>query len=387
MIDAGRSMAGIWVGLALLVGAVAARAGQPTARELMAQGNEKFSAKEFGPAQELYRQAATVNPGLAGAVFNEGCALLEQEKYGEAAERFREADRVSTTAEVSKRARFNLGQALLREAKASMEKPEQAMQSLAASADAFASCLEIDPKDNDAARATEIVRRMIKGIQDQQKQQQQQQDKDGEKNKDQQSPSDGKQNKDQNKDKGKDQQGKQDQGQQKDGQQGDESQKLSDLAKKQAEEAKKNEQAGKEQQSQQREEQQKKLSEQTKQAKEERQKEKQKGDANGEKADRSDKVDEKLSQAQQEQKAAQESLEKKDAKKAAEHQQKAAELLNEAAQQAAQEQRDQKQAKDEKPKYDEGAAQLLEREKEQRERRERILRALRGKPQPVEKDW
>jgi hypothetical protein len=106
----------------------------------------------------------------------------------------------------------------------------------------------------------------------------------------------------------------------------------------------------------------------------------------------------KLDQARKEQQAASRALDQGDAKSAEQHQREAAKLLEQAAQeeqresQEAQQESQQAQGKDAKPKddsppRDQTAAQWLDRERRQREARQQVLRALRGRPQTVEKDW
>lgn len=356
------------------------------------------------PAGESAAGAAMVAP-RADDLYNKGREAFLGGKFDEAAELFRKADLESSTAELSARARYNLGQSLLKQATAAQGQktdPEKLKQQLGAAAAAFKSTLDSNNDDTEAARNVEIVRKMIRDVEEQQKQQEQQKNQ---QKQDQNKQGQDQQSKDQNQDE-QGQDGKQDQSQQSGGknQQSQQHQqnadKLKDLSKQQSQAADKSKDASQQQDEQQRSEKsrqadaaQDNVNEQTKQQAEQQQASKQ--------------AQEQMEKAQQEQQAASEALDKGDTKKAEDHQRRAAEHLDEAAkaeQQAADEARqaeqkekdtkDQKgkdgkegKPKDDKPKYDQTASQLLDKERRERDARQQILRALRGKPQPVEKDW
>jgi Ca-activated chloride channel family protein len=341
--------------------------------------------------------SATPNPPTAVSLYNEGRDLFANNQFAEAADRFRSADLATSNPDLASRTRFNLGLALLRQAKAletqaqqppqqpaqAEEPPNKAAQSLSllkSAADTFRSCLDINPNDVEAARNVEIARRLMKDIQEKQEkfkpdgQKQQQGDKS-----------------DPSKSDSKDQQNNEHQ------QNADQ---LKDLAKKQSEAADKSKEA----QQSQSQEQHDHAQQQSKFQQDEvnKQTEKQQSEQN------SSAAKDKLDQARKEQQAASEALEKNDPKSAEEHQRKAAEMLDQASkdeQKAAEEQaakqkneqskaqpeKDQKaqdqKAQDQKTKFNETANQLLDKERRQRDQRQQVLRALRGKPQPVDKDW
>lgn len=349
--------------------------------DLVAQGNEQFKAKNYDKAAELYKQAQAGTHAPAAAFYNEGCVLLEQGKPGDAADRFRAADAGATSdAELGARSRFNLGQALYREADAAKEKQaDQALDLLRQSASAFRSVLEVNPSDTEAARNVEIARRLMKQIDDKKKEEQKKQDQ---KN-------------------GQNQQGqsKEDREAQQAQQQADQ---LKDLAQRQrqaANDSKQAQQQGADQQkTDQLQKQQQSIKDDTAKAQEQ-----QKQSGGSQQSDQ-------LQQAQGEQQEAMDDLQKQDPGDAQGHQEQAAKLLEQAAQQA-QQKADQakqraQQAKadqqkgekgngqkmgDAEPKedqnYDKLAESLLKRERDLRKQRQPVIRAERGVKAPVEKDW
>lgn len=343
-------------------------------------------------------------------LYNAGRELYQAGDFAQAADRFRAADLAAGTPELSARTRFNLGMALLRQATAkpapnqAAESPEsvaidpkQVLSQLEASVRAFRSSLEVNPGDDQAVRNVEIARRLMQQIREEQaKQQQQQQGKDGQKSdsKDQNGDPSKQQDQDQQGESAKDQEAKQRQ---------EQADKLKDLAKQQSQAADKSKDAAEQSDPQKAQDasdasrqQQQDVNEQTK-AQQEQMKKDSPEDAGSSK--------EALEKARKEQEAASKALEQNDPKSAQKHQEEAAKALEQAAQseekaaqeareQAAQERQNQQaqkeakeQAKQDKPKYDQSAAQALDKERKQREARQQVLRALRGRPVPVEKDW
>jgi len=359
------------------------------------------------------------------ASYNTGRELFRTGKFAEAAEQFRKADLGTTDFELSNRARFNLGQALLKQAAADEKAdPAKNIQTLADAARAFRGALDVKPGDEEAARNVEIARRLMKDIERKQDQKSGQDGKQDSKD-DQSDPSkkqDGSQGdskKDQQsgkkddaqKQKGDDQKGKQEQAKKEQAKKEQEAKEhqnnaddLKDLADRQSKAADKSQQAKDEQDAARKNEATKQSQAQQKDVNKDTQQQSQKMDQSKDPASAAAK--DKLDQAKQEQKAADEALSKGDPSKAKEHQDKASQLLNQAAQseqsaaeeakkqaeQMASEQEEkerqaEQKAKEQEAKKDQKAQQLLDKERKQREARQQVLRALKGKPQPVERDW
>jgi len=124
-------------------------------------------------------------------LYNEGCEALKAGDLTTAIERFRNA--ADADSPIAASARFNLGHALLRLAQQppapaasddpsapagpAQVSPRETLTLLGRSAAAFRSVLEVDPTDVEAARNTEIVRRLIRQIEQQMQQASEQQRK------------------------------------------------------------------------------------------------------------------------------------------------------------------------------------------------------------------
>lgn len=326
----------------------------------------------------------------AAETYNEGRRLFLEGKHAEAAEKFKAADLATRDPSLASKARFNLGQALYRQAvpspgaaaatPAGRNAPEpaadQRLSLLEAASRAFRSAVELDPADEEAARNVERCRRRMQEIREQEQQRQQQQGsgaKDG-------PPQDSKES--------QGSQGSEDRANQHD-QQGKE---LSDLAKRQREAA---EQSAKAKASERQTERDRRTGEaSTSQQKVNDDTKRQQASS----ARPSSSAEESLRQAREAQDHASEALKQGDLDRAKQQQEQAAEHLESAAaaeREAAERERNaasgrQGKQGDSKPKqasYDQTASDLLDRERRLREARRQAFRAMRGKPQPVERDW
>lgn len=350
------------------------------AGQARAQGTTPAPVPPGTPAPLNSPAGSADDPAL---LYNTGRDHFLSGKFDEAAQAFRRADQGAANPELSARARFNLGQVLLKQATADATgEASQTIARLDAAARAFKSVLAVHPDDPDAARNVEIARRLMQSAQEQQKQQQAQQN------------TDAKAAQDRQKDTGKAQRSTDDTS--KDQQSTERQQnadKLKDLAQRQSQAADASQKAQQEQDAAQRQ-----AHQQQSQAQQERVNQ----DTRQERARQASSKDppsaearDKLDRALREQQAASDALQQGDAKSAEQHQREAARLLEQASQDeqkaAEQEPRDaeprEAKPKDDSPPRDQTAAQLLDKERRQREARQQVLRALRGRPQPVEKDW
>ncbi|MCL4221715.1 MAG: hypothetical protein KJZ65_10155 [Phycisphaerales bacterium] len=158
---------------------------------------EQAARRLYGEGR--YPEAAAVYAELPASPehsYNRGCALLAAGDFEQAAAAFRQA--ADAPGALAARARFNLGHALLKQAQSPAAAPQanpmagnaapaaaapdsrKTLEQLRRSAAAFRSVLEVDPTDAEAARNTELVRRMIRDLEEQMKQAQQQQQQAGE---------------------------------------------------------------------------------------------------------------------------------------------------------------------------------------------------------------
>ncbi len=327
-----------------------------------------------------------LTPPSAADTYNEGRRLFLEGKHAEAAERFRAADLATRETSLASKARYNLGQALYRQAfppPADETQPqppalnaEQRLSLLEAATRAFRSALEIDPADQEAARNVERCRRRMQEIREEEERRKQQQ-QGAQQSKSE--PSDGEQGQPQ------DSQGKA-------GEREAKSKELSDLAKRQREAA---EQTAKADASSGQ-------SERTERTDAAKQAQKQVADDTKRQQESSKQPTEatkdQLEKARQEQQRASEALDRGDLDEAQRRQEQAAEHLESAAEserQAAERERaanaepnaKPKESESKQPAYDQTASQQLDRERRLREARRQAFRAMRGKPQPVERDW
>lgn len=405
---------------AIVLGAPVVRAEDIASRVQRANGLMKEGKPD--EALKLYKEAAEDPSGKAGAspelAFNQGCAQLALQNASEAERLFHEALRTSPSPELRSRSSFNLGVLQGDRAEAvAKEKPEAAIESLRAGEKFFRGALEHNPTDRDAARSVELTQRRIAELQEEierrKQQQQQQEQKSGQKPNEQKS-----------KEKTKAGSPQQGQGDEKQGDpsespqqpQKSPAQKLDELAKQQEQAAKESAEQSKEQpkqsetersqKGQQQSEKQQDLREQTQEASEQLRKmaEQQQDQQSREKLNQSA---DQLQQAQKDQRQAEQQLKEGKPEEASKSQQEASKKLRQAQQtaQSAQaksddkqqsEQQEQREAEQERARDEKGedprafnatAAQILDRERQQRQAIERFLRQQRGRVAPVDKDW
>ena len=354
------------------------RSGEGTIHRTAATALALASMTILSPDLKAAQPATDAPSPSAAEVYNEGRRMFLEGKHAEAAERFRAADVATRDADLGAKARYNLGLALYRQAfpaadaspAASPGNPDarQRLSLLEAASRAFQSAVEIDPTDQAAARNVEMCRRRMQEIRDEeQRQQQQQQSKEGDQSQSQGSqgqPGDGESRSDQ----------------------------LSDLARRQREAAEQSAkaEAGEAGADRDRDA---KAARQTQQQLNEDTKRQQ--DSSGQPSER---TGEQLKKAREAQQQASEALERGDLGEARQRQEQAAEHLESAAaseREAAKREEpsksdgrhDQRASESRQPAYDQTAAQLLDRERRLREARRQAFRAMRGTPQPVERDW
>lgn len=347
-----------------------------------------LAALSLSPRASASEPEPAIAPPSAAETYNEGNRLFLEGKHAEAADRFRAADLATRDAALASKARYNLGQALYRQASptpvegAQPQPPElsaeQRLSLLEAAARAFRSALEIDPADREAARNVERCRRRMQEIREEEERRKQQEQQKGE----QQSKSES----------SGDEQGSSQDDQGKAGERDAASKELSDLAKRQREAADQTSKAEGSERDAER-------AERTESAKQAQQQVSEDTKRQQESAKQpTEATKDQLEKARQEQQAASDALQRGDLDEARRRQEQAAEHLESAAEserQAAERERASnaepnakpEESESKQPAYDQTASQLLDRERRLREARRQAFRAMRGKPQPVERDW
>lgn len=379
-----------------------ARAQEVDREKVLAAADGKMRRGLYADAADLYGK---VKPGAgSAAAYNRACALLKTGKVEEGEAALKDVVAQASDAKVAAAGAFNLGRSLHTRS-ASEQDPSEKVKLLERAEGAFRACVDAAPGDMDGARALEITRREIKAIRDEmerrkkeqeQKQQQEQQKKDQEQRAQKQKLADTL----------KDLADKQDKAEQVTKQNEDKSESAPEQKEQAARDAA-DEQKG--------------VGQQTQSAAQDLDKQR-KGESG--KSEAMDTASQAMKEAREEQSKAEDSLKSGDFKDAREQQKKAAERLREAAEQLEKSASEQsKEGKDQgkdqqgkgergkqqsgdkardgpqegresgepqaeaKPKGDPLAAKLLDREEQARQARQRLIRSMRGKPTPVDKDW
>lgn len=361
---------------------------QPLAPEVTLRAAINVQDEDPAYAIELYSEVVNMSLGGEGqalAAYNRGVLQMGRDELDQAAESFRIAGESGIDSNLRRDSMFNLGHALMRGvedggkdlmAQMAMD-PEmigELLGKLGTAERAFLDSARIDPGHLESKKNLERVRLKIREleqlkeqIEQQQQEQQDQENQDGEEGED--------------------------------GEQQDMADQLQDLADQQREQAQESESAAQQNQDpnqQERSEEQEDLSEQTEQA--QQQMENSEGQ-DQEQQDAQQQAQQDIEQARQAQEAAEEALERGDNQTASEKQQEAADALDRAAQRIRESQQQEEPQEGEgqasqpqeqgdpsqEPEIDEVAQQLLDKERDERERRQ-AYRAT-GQPVRVEEDW
>ena len=165
----------------LLVAATAVQA--QTDRQYVRSGNKLFRKGVYDKAELEYQKAQSKNENNSQAVYNMGCAMMQQQKDSAAIVQFEAAGKMETNKIRRAMSYHNIGVIL------------QMHQEYAKAIEAYKEALRNNPADHETRYNLELCKRQLKN-QQQNKNQQQKQDQNKDQNKD---------NKDQNKDKNKDQ--------------------------------------------------------------------------------------------------------------------------------------------------------------------------------------
>lgn len=340
-------------------------------------------------AINLYSDVVDMNLGGEGhalAAYNRGVLLMDQDQLDQAAESFRTAGEYGIETNLRRNSMFNLGHVMMRgiddsgeDLMAQMamdpEMIEELLGKLGIAERAFLDSARIDQGHIASKKNLERVRLKIRALEDlkeqieqqQQQEQQDQQNQDGE--------------------------------QGEDGEQQDMADQLQDLADQQREQAQESESAAEQNQDQdqqERSEEQEDLSEQTEQAQQQMENA---GGQDQEQQDAQQQAQQDIEQARQAQQEAEEALDRGDNQTASEKQQEAADALDRAAERIRESQQQQEPQEgegqsgqpqeqgdpDQEPEINEIAQELLDKEREERERRQ-AYRAT-GQPVRVEEDW
>jgi tetratricopeptide (TPR) repeat protein len=145
-----------------------------TDKKLIREGNKSYDNKKYSDAEVAYKKSLSKNQKSYEGNFNLGDAYYKQGKYDEAAKQFDQLKSQKTDKKTEAAALHNLGNTLLQNKK------------YQESIDAYKEALKLNPADEDTRYNLAYAQAMLKQQQQQQQQQQQNQDKKNQEKKDQQ---------------------------------------------------------------------------------------------------------------------------------------------------------------------------------------------------------
>ena len=160
---------------AVLALAVVSTGAEPV-REMIAQGNELYAAKEYTEAINKYNEALVEKPGAVEPTFNKANSYYRLDDLGEAIDLYQEVAAESKDMSLVAKAKYNLGNCLFqRGAKQRDSDLNKAVEDMEKSISYWRGVLDIEPENEKAARNIEVARLTLKDLLDQLKKQQEQQ--------------------------------------------------------------------------------------------------------------------------------------------------------------------------------------------------------------------
>ena len=165
----------LWACLATL----ARPAWADSVRETLGQGNGLYGDGQYTEAINKYNEALVEQPQAAEPKFNKANSYFKLDDLGEAMDLYQEVAAQSKDMNLVAKAKYNLGNAFFqRGAKQRDSDLQKAVEDMKTSIAHWRQALDIDPKNEKAARNIEVARLTIKDILDQIKKQQEQQKQD-----------------------------------------------------------------------------------------------------------------------------------------------------------------------------------------------------------------
>ena len=172
----------------LLALAVAVPVGAESARMMVHRGNELYADGQYSEAINRYNEAEIEQPAAVEPKFNKANSYYRLDDLGGAIDLYRQVAAETKDMTLVSKAKYNLGNCFFqRGAKQRDSDLQKALEDMETSITYWRGVLDIDPKNEKAARNIEVARLTIKDILDQidkqqqeQEQQQQQQDTQGE---------------------------------------------------------------------------------------------------------------------------------------------------------------------------------------------------------------
>ncbi len=167
--------------LSCVVAVLASVARGATPRGVLQEGNGLYSAGQFADAVNKYNEVLVEQPQAVEPKFNKANSYYRLDDLGEALDLYQEVAAQSKDMNLVAKARYNLGNCFFQRGTKQRDSDlQKAVEDMKTSITYWRQVLDLDPKNEKAARNIEVARLTIKDILDQIKQQQ----------KDQQNPQD-----------------------------------------------------------------------------------------------------------------------------------------------------------------------------------------------------
>jgi Ca-activated chloride channel family protein len=142
--------------------------------DLVEMGNESWIKGDYEEALKKYNEATVDDPESPYIYFNKGTAFYKKENYSDAIYAFEKAALKSKEPEMEAKSRFNLGNCAFREAERQMDSDiKKSLEYCEKSIKHYHDALKLDPELKEAAENIEIVRLVMKNILDEIKKQEQ----------------------------------------------------------------------------------------------------------------------------------------------------------------------------------------------------------------------
>ncbi|OHB63684.1 MAG: hypothetical protein A2Y77_17915 [Planctomycetes bacterium RBG_13_62_9] len=154
-----------------------------SARDMLRQGNRLFGDSKYTEAIGKYDEALVEQPQALEPKFNKANSYYRLDDLDQAMDLYQSVATTSKDMALVAKAKYNLGNCLFqRGAKQRDSDLQKAVDDMKSSIACWRQVLDIDPKNEKAARNIEVARLIIKDILDQVKKQQEQQQQQGQQN-------------------------------------------------------------------------------------------------------------------------------------------------------------------------------------------------------------
>jgi Ca-activated chloride channel homolog len=154
----------VWLCVAVATGPASAESG----RQAVRQGNELYADGNYADAIKRYDEALVDQPGAIQPKFNKANSYYKLDDLGQAIDLYQQVATESKDMQMVAKAKYNLGDCFFqRGSKQKDSDLQEAVDDMKSSISCWRQVLDIDPKNEKAARNIEVARLTIKDILDQ----------------------------------------------------------------------------------------------------------------------------------------------------------------------------------------------------------------------------